>query len=135
MNGLLSLKMNLKMSKILLIVDDSRVSRMILSKVFSSLVCDWMVIEAENGEEAIKQAQKHQPSLIIMDINMPRLNGIDAARILKPDMADTTFVILTADIQESSKVKVSNLGIHFIEKPITEPAVQQALAFWSTEHV
>ena len=123
------------MSKILLIVDDSRVSRMILSKVFSSLVCDWMVIEAENGEEAIKQAQKHQPSLIIMDINMPRLNGIDAARILKPDMADTTFVILTADIQESSKVKVSNLGIHFIEKPITEPAVQQALAFWSTEHV
>lgn len=123
------------MSNTLLIVDDSRVSRMILSKVFSSLVSDWTVIEAENGEEAIQQAEKHQPSLIIMDLNMPVLNGLEAARILKPMMADTTFVILTADIQDSSKALVNNLDIHFIEKPITESAVQQALEFWSTEHV
>ena len=122
------------MNNTLLIVDDSRVSRMILSKVFSSLVSDWTVIEAENGEGAIQQAEKHQPSLIIMDLNMPLLNGLEAARILKPTLPDTTFVILTADIQDSSKARVHKLGIHFIEKPITESVVQQALEFWSTEH-
>lgn len=123
------------MNNTLLIVDDSRVSRMILSKVFSSLVSDWTVIEAENGEGAIQQAEKYQPSLIIMDLNMPLLNGLDAALILKPKMPDTTFVILTADIQESSKAKVNSLGIHFIEKPITESVVRQALEFWGAEHV
>ena len=123
------------MGNILLIVDDSRVSRMILSKVFSSLVSDWTIIQAENGKEAITQAEKYCPTLIIMDLNMPLLDGLEAARILKPHMIDTTFVILTADIQDSSKTKVNDCGIHFIEKPITESAVQQALNFWSTEHV
>ena len=122
------------MSNTILIVDDSRVSRMILSKVFSSLMSNWTVIEADNGESAIQQAEKHQPSLIIMDLNMPILNGLDAARILKPKLPDSTFVILTADIQDSSKAKVNNLGVHFIEKTITESAIQQAIDFWSSEH-
>ncbi len=122
------------MSNTILIVDDSRVSRMILSKVFCSLVSNWTVIEADNGESAIQQAEKHQPSLIIMDLNMPILNGLDAARILKPKMPDSTFVILTADIQDSSKAKVNNLGVHFIEKPITESVIRQAIDFWSSEH-
>lgn len=123
------------MNHTLLIVDDSLVSRMIFSKVFNSLMSDWTVIEADNGESAIKQAEKYQPSLIIMDLNMPILNGLDTARILKPKMPESTFVILTADIQKSSKAKVNNLGVHFIEKPITEPVVQQAIDFWSSEHV
>lgn len=122
------------MNNILLIVDDSRVSRMILSKVFQTLASGWTIIEAENGQEAITFAAKHQPSLVIMDLNMPILNGIEAALIMKPQMTNSTIVILTADIQASSKAKVNDLGIHFIEKPITEAVVQQALSFWRSEH-
>jgi CheY-like chemotaxis protein len=54
------------MSNVLLIVDDSRVSRMILSKVFQSLVSDWTIIEAQNGQEPITLASDHQPSFVIM---------------------------------------------------------------------
>ncbi|BBB28058.1 response regulator transcription factor [Neptunomonas japonica] len=122
------------MSNVLLIVDDSRVSRMILSKVFQSLVSDWIIIEAPNGQEAITLASEHQPSLVIMDLNMPVLNGLEAALIMKPQMATSTIIILTADIQASNKAKVNDLGVHFVEKPITEAVVQQALSFWRAEH-
>jgi CheY-like chemotaxis protein len=122
------------MSNVLLIVDDSRVSRMILSKVFQSLVSDWTIIEAQNGQEAITLASEHQPSLVIMDLNMPVLNGLEAALIMKPQMTTSTIIILTADIQASNKARINDLGIHFIEKPITEAVVQQALSCWRAEH-
>ena len=42
-----------------------------------------VVGEASDGEEALRMAEEHQPAVVIMDINMPKLNGIEATRLLK----------------------------------------------------
>ena len=64
---------------------------------------DFEVLEAKNGEEAITLAISHRPALIVMDVRMPRMDGIEACRRLKADpaTADITIVILSAKGQES----------------------------------
>lgn len=122
------------MSKRVLVVDDSRVSRMMIATMIRDLQPDWEVFEAGNGAEALTKAAECQPSLVTMDINMPVMDGFEAAEKLRPDFPDTTLVILSANIQASSKARAEELGVHFLAKPINENVVRQALEIWKREH-
>ncbi len=122
------------MGNTVLIVDDSRVSRMMLSSFLKSITTDLTIIEAGNGQEAIEKAIEFKPSLVIMDINMPVMDGLSAVATLRPSMPSTTFVILTANVQSSSREKAQKLGIHLLAKPITEAVAKEAFALWSHEH-
>ncbi len=122
------------MGKTVLIVDDSRVSRMMLSTFIKAIDTEWQIVEAENGQQAIEKAAAFEPTMIIMDINMPVLDGLSAAALLKPNMPRTTIVILTANVQTSSRESAKDLGIHLLAKPISETVVSQALEYWVEEH-
>lgn len=122
------------MDKTVLIVDDSRVSRMMLSTFIKAVETEWQIVEAENGQQAIEKAAEFEPTMIIMDINMPVLDGLSAAALLKPNMPSTTIVILTANIQASSRDSAKALGIHLLAKPISEAVVSQAFEYWVKEH-
>ncbi len=82
-----------------LIVDDSRLIRTMVKRVLKELECE--LIEAENGEEAYQLAQKHRPDLILMDINMPVLDGLDATRLIRkdPNLKNTKIIALTSNAQ------------------------------------
>jgi two-component system chemotaxis response regulator CheY len=78
-----------------LIVDDSPVMRKALCELLTReefKVCG----EAENGEEAIEKAQSLRPALIITDLSMPILNGLELTRILKTLMPAVPVIIYTA---------------------------------------
>lgn len=122
------------MSKKVLVVDDSRVSRMMIGTMIRDLQPDWEIFEASNGAEALIKADECQPSLITMDINMPVMDGFEAASQLRPKFPGTTLVILSANIQASSKARAEELGVHFLQKPISEPVIRQALTLWGKEH-
>lgn len=80
------------------------------------------VITASDGDQALKLARLHQPDLIILDIMMPKKNGIEVCRILRsqPEFTDTLIVFLTALNDELSHVKGLELGADdFISKPIS----------------
>ncbi len=66
-----------------LIVDDHAMMRQGLRSVLEAYADVHIVAEAGNGEEAITAVQQHQPSIVVMDINMPKLNGIDATVRIK----------------------------------------------------
>lgn len=123
------------MPKIALIVDDSRVSRMMLSSLILAEDPSWQVFEASNGAEAVSMAQDHQPSLISLDINMPVMDGFAAAALLRPMLPKATLVFLSANIQVSSRERAEELGVHFLAKPIYPAVARQALALWGSEHV
>jgi two-component system chemotaxis response regulator CheY len=123
------------MPKIALIVDDSRVSRMMLSSLILAEDPSWQVFEASNGAEAVSMAQDHQPSLISLDINMPVMDGFAAAALLRPMLPKATLVFLSANIQVSSRERAEELGVHFLAKPISPAVARQALALWGSEHV
>lgn len=122
------------MSKTVLVVDDSRVSRMMLSKMINMIDAGWTIVEAEDGQQAVEKATAASPDLIVMDINMPVMDGFQAIEILRPQLPDTTMILLSANIQSSSQARAESLGVHFIAKPITPVVAEKALALWSQEN-
>lgn len=82
------------MAKILIIEDDALLSRM-YQTIFSTN--DYEVVLATDGAEGLVQARKEQPTLILLDIMMPKLNGLEVLEHLKndPEVRDIPVVILT----------------------------------------
>ncbi len=109
--------------KTCLIADDSRMSRMIFKKIINSAHPDWLVIEAENGRQAVECAQGQDLELILLDFNMPIMDGGEAAKQLRPLFPSAKMAFLTANIQESIQQLAKDLLIDFIPKPITEAKI------------
>ena len=122
------------MLRTVLIVDDSRVSRMMLTKAISELDSDWQIIEAENGQQAVEMGCEFAPNLVVMDVNMPVMDGFEAVEQLRPKLPDASFVMLTANVQASSQQRAEELGVHFLAKPVTAAVAEKALAIWRQEH-
>ncbi len=82
------------MARILLVDDDARV-RHVISMMLSSRP-DWEVCgEAADGQESIELARSHQPDIILMDVSMPRMNGLDATRILRREIPDIDVILVS----------------------------------------
>lgn len=79
----------------ILVADDSAEARQALCRLFASEQGLDVCAQAENGQAAIDQAQQHRPDLIILDLAMPVMNGLDAARVLKQMMPGTPIILAT----------------------------------------
>lgn len=80
----------------ILIADDHNVVRMGLSALFSYQDDFALVGEAEDGEKAVRQAMKLHPDVVVMDLMMPKLNGVEATRLLKSAAPEAKVLILTS---------------------------------------
>ena len=79
------------------------------------------VVTAQNGVEAIKKAKKHKPELIILDVMMPEMDGIEACEKLRliPELSETVITFLTARGEDYSQVAGFEAGADdYITKPI-----------------
>jgi DNA-binding NarL/FixJ family response regulator len=82
--------------KCILIVDDNAIIRRSLRRILES-VDGWLVCgEAADGQEGIDKAKELEPDLIILDLSMPRLNGLEAARILSKAMPKVPLLMFSA---------------------------------------
>ena len=81
----------------------------------------YQVITAENGVQAVKQAKKHRPHLVILDVMMPEMDGIEACEIMRQntDLQDTVITFFTARGEDYSQVAGFDAGADdYITKPI-----------------
>jgi two-component system alkaline phosphatase synthesis response regulator PhoP len=86
----------------------------------------YQVYTAHNGQEAVAEAKKVQPDLIVLDIMMPKMDGIEACRIMRtmPEFKSTFMVFLTARSEEYSEIAGFNVGADdYIAKPIKPRAL------------
>jgi len=95
-----------------LIADDQEAIRRRVSAIIASQANLEVCAEAADGNEAVDKAQKSNPDLIVLDITMPGINGLDAARKIKEFAPDTPILILTVHksgqlIEEAQKIGVS----------------------------
>jgi len=80
------------MTKRILIVEDTEDNRQIMRDLLSS--AGYTLIEAKTGEEGVSMAKEHRPDLILMDIQLPVLDGYEATRRIKQDPALTRIPII-----------------------------------------
>jgi two-component system chemotaxis response regulator CheY len=117
-------------TKKLLIVDDSKVSRMIIRARVHAVYPDWEILEACNGAEGIAAAHQYLPDFCTMDINMPGMLGTEAAEQILKELPNIRVVIFSANIQETFQERATAMGATFIAKPITEKSIAEALHYF-----
>ena len=99
------------MSRVL-VVDDHAVIRRGVQSILNSFP-EWQICgEAANGQEAVDKARKLRPDLVILDINMPILNGLAAARAILRDHPETKVLIFTVHDSEQTVREIKAAGAH-----------------------
>ncbi|MGR7813072.1 response regulator transcription factor [Lacinutrix undariae] len=104
--------------KILLVDDEPDILEIVGYNLSSE---GYQVITAENGFEAVKKAKKERPQLIILDVMMPEMDGIEACEQIRkiPDLSETIITFLTARGEDYSQVAGFDAGADdYITKPI-----------------
>jgi len=110
-----------------LIVDDSRLARMMIRAFIEANRDDLEVIEAANAEEALEKASVAVIDSITLDYNMPGMNGLELAQQLQQRYPLAKMGLFTANAQDSIRKRTEDMGIIFIVKPITEEKVVEFL--------
>ncbi len=119
------------------IVDDSQPFRKALCDILQKRPDLMVVAEAENGHAGIQAVEKHNPDIVLMDISMPALNGIDATRIITNRFPDTRVIVLTMHADETFSDLARTAGAcHFLGKDCLNKekllsAIEHSLAFKS----
>jgi len=107
------------MSKIILVVDDNDMNRQLLSDVLTRR--GYTVFQAKNGAEGVAMAIEHTPNLILMDIQMPVMNGLDAGKALRndPRTKDMRLLALTSYSVLEEKDDFFQTGFDgYLDKPL-----------------
>jgi signal transduction histidine kinase/CheY-like chemotaxis protein len=102
-----------------LIVDDVAVNRSVITELLSRLGFD--IIEAANGSEGLAKAQSERPALIVTDIVMPGMDGLEATRRMRqtPGLTDVPIIAVTASPSGSDEKKSLAAGVNaFLPKPV-----------------
>ncbi|HVF53376.1 MAG TPA: response regulator [Actinomycetota bacterium] len=109
--------------KLLIADDESGIRRLVRMTLAGE---DFEILEAVNGEEALTLARAENPHLLLLDVKMPRRNGLDVCRVLKDDPAtqNIPIVILTAQSQDADEAAGRAAGADFyFTKPFSPVAL------------
>jgi DNA-binding NarL/FixJ family response regulator len=102
------------MPKCILIADDSAIVRAIIREFLESQAGFEVCGEAINGVDVIEKAKELKPDLIILDLAMPRMNGAEAASVLKSMMPDVPIILLTMYEDVMVKSRASAFGVDLV---------------------
>lgn len=116
------------MYKILVVDDEVFVRKGIVSETdWASLNCE-VVAEAENGLEALDAVKKYSPDLIISDIRMPKMDGLDFLRTLREEENDVPLIFLTAYSEfEYAKQALRYFACDYLLKPFEDGELEEAV--------
>jgi two-component system NarL family response regulator len=111
-----------------LIADDAPLFRRGLYVVLSTEANIEVVAEAENGEEAITKAEECAPDVVLMDVRMPRVNGIDAARAIRDSSPSTKIIMLTVSDEDDDLYEAIKAGANsYLLKEVSVEEVPEAI--------
>ena len=117
------------MSGKILYIEDNTHNRILVKRVLEAE--NYLVIEAENGIEGILKAENAQPDLIIIDLNLPDIDGFEVTKQLRqmPITAKTPILAMTANVVQADLEKTLVVGCNgYIRKPIDIDLLPQQIA-------
>jgi len=108
------------MSRLILVVEDQEDNRRIMRDLLTS--AGYEVMEAVTGEDGVSAAETHRPDLILMDIQLPGLDGYEATRQIKanPDLEHIPIIVVTSYALSGDDVKAFEAGCNaYVSKPFS----------------
>jgi two-component system cell cycle response regulator DivK len=108
------------MSRLILVVEDQEDNRRIMRDLLTS--AGYEVMEAVTGEDGVSAAETHRPDLILMDIQLPGLDGYEATRQIKanPDLEPIPIIVVTSYALSGDDVKAFEAGCNaYVSKPFS----------------
>lgn len=120
--------------ELILYVEDNLENRILVRRLLMSE--GYKIIEAENAKRALKILETQTPDMILMDINMPDVDGYTLTAELKtrPKLRDVPIIALTANVMRGDRERVFKSGCNgYIEKPIDVDRFLEQVAFFLSQ--
>lgn len=117
----------------ILIAEDNMVNMLLSRTIIARLAPGAKIIEANNGKEAVERFIEYRPDLVLMDVQMPIMNGHEATKAIIETFPDTTtpIIALTAGNLKGERERCLNAGMKdFITKPFVEEQIAQLFQRW-----
>lgn len=114
-----------KSQSIILIAEDVESNYLLLKTILSK---KYQLLHAHNGQEAVDMFIENRPDLILMDIKMPELDGLEATRLIRQQSKHVPIIALSAFAYDSDREKALAAGCNdFLVKPLSNPLLQKTL--------
>jgi CheY-like chemotaxis protein len=112
----------------IMIVDDSKLARIVAGKAINALQPEWRRVEASNADEALALIDSQPVDVALLDYNMPGRDGLALAAELRELRPAMPIAMITANTQDEVIARARSLSASFVAKPVTEEALQGFLA-------
>ena len=112
------------MATTVLIVDDSKLARIVAGKALAALQPDWNRVEAANADDALAIVRDRKVDLALLDFNMPGKDGLELAAELRSFRPDMPIAVITANVQDEVIARARAVSAAFVGKPVTEEGLR-----------
>ena len=112
------------MATTVLIVDDSKLARIVAGKALAALQPDWNRIEAANADDALAIIRDRKVDVALLDFNMPGKDGLELAAELRSFRPDMPIAVITANVQDEVIARARAVNAAFVGKPVTEEGLR-----------
>jgi len=123
----------------ILVAEDNRINMILVKTFLSKILAEVKVIEAWNGKEAVALFEKHNPDLVLMDVQMPEMNGYEAsAEIRRREQTEkrVPIIALTAGTLKGERERCMEAGMDdYLTKPVLRETLQALLDKWLVKQV
>lgn len=111
-----------------LIVDDSKLARIVASRALAELQPDWQKVEAGSAAQALEIIEAQVPDVALIDFNMAEKDGLELASELRALHPDMPIAIITANIQDEIITRAREIGAAFVPKPVSSDGLEGFLS-------
>jgi CheY-like chemotaxis protein len=111
-----------------LIVDDSKLARMVMASAFRRLRPDWQLVEAVNADEAVDAITAQAVDIALIDFNMPGIDGLELVAKIRQSRPTMPVAVVSANLQDEIIARTRELNASFVAKPLTDEALSAFLS-------
>jgi CheY-like chemotaxis protein len=106
-----------------LVVDDSKLARMVLTSAFRRVKPDWDLVEATSADDAMQAISAGTVDLALIDFNMPGTDGLELVAMIRKSHPKMPIAVVSANVQDEIMARARELNAAFVAKPLTDEAL------------
>jgi CheY-like chemotaxis protein len=111
-----------------LVVDDSKLARMVMASAFRRIRPEWELIEAANADDALAAIAGGTADIVLVDFNMPGIDGLALVARIRQTHPAMPVAVVSANLQDEIVARARELNAAFVPKPLTDEALAAFLS-------